>query len=120
VNSCPYYDGSDKADARLNAMIETMNELHEHFANEMGEHGLLHEADPTVPFLELESSLYDDSESSLSLESNVVQDAPSTDLEEVFDPRLTSLPFVTPSFSSTHMNTSVSAPTLLTSPFSLA
>ena len=47
----------------------------------------------------LESSLYDDYESSVPLESNVVDDAPLTELEEVFDhPPLTSLPLITPSF----------------------
>ena len=35
------------------------------------------------------------------VESNVVDDAPLTDLEEVFDPPLTCLPFVAPSFFST-------------------
>ena len=43
VNSCPYYDVSDEAHARLNAMIETMNERHEHFVCEMREFGLLYE-----------------------------------------------------------------------------
>jgi len=43
-----------------------------------------------------------------------------TDLEEVFDPPLTSLPLVAPFFSNTHMDTSVSDLTLLASPLPLA
>jgi len=31
VNSYPYYDVSDEAYERPNAMIETMNDRHEHF-----------------------------------------------------------------------------------------
>ena len=51
----------------------------------MSEFSLLHETNPRLPFRRLESSLYDDCESSLPLESNVVDDAPSTNLEEVFN-----------------------------------
>ena len=51
--------------------------------------------------------------SSLPLESNVVDDAPLTELEEVFDLPLSSLPLVVPSFSSTPVATSVSDSTLL-------
>jgi len=58
----------------LNGMIETMNEQYEHFASEMSEYGLLHEIDLSLPFPRLESTLYDDCESSLPLESNVVDD----------------------------------------------
>ena len=32
---------------KLDAMIETMNEQHEHFVSEMREFGLLHETDPS-------------------------------------------------------------------------
>jgi len=42
VNSCPYYDISDESYAKLNAIIETMNERHEHIVSEMREFGLLH------------------------------------------------------------------------------
>jgi len=69
----------------------------------MREFSLLYETDPSMPIPRLESSLYDDYESSLTLESNVVDDAPLTDLEKVFDPPLTSLTLVTPSFSSTRI-----------------
>ena len=65
-------------------MIATMNERHEHFVSEMREFGLLYETDPSLPIPRLESSLYNDYESSLPLESNIVDDAPLTDLEEVF------------------------------------
>ena len=98
VNSCPYYDIFDESYVRLDAMIGTMNERHENFIREMREFGLFYETNPSLPIPRLESSLYDDYESSLPLESNVVNDAPLPDLEEVFDPSLTSLPFVAPSF----------------------
>ena len=44
------------------------------FVSEMREFGLLHETDPSLPIPTLESSLYDDYESFLPLESNVVDD----------------------------------------------
>jgi len=94
VNSYPYYDIYDELYAKLNRMIETMNEQHMQFVSEMIECGLLHETYLSLPFPRLESSLYDDCESSLPLESNVVDDTPLTDLEEVFDPPLTFVPFV--------------------------
>ena len=77
--------------------------------------GLLHEANSKLPFSRPEANLHDDCESSLLLESNVVNDAPLTDLEEVFDSPLTSLPFVSPSFSSIPIDISVSDLTLLAS-----
>jgi len=119
MNSYPYYDVFNEAYAKPNAMIEIMNERHEHFVSEM-EFGLLHETDPSLPIPRLESSFYDDYESSHLLESNAVDDAPLTDLEEVFDPPLTSLPLVAPSFSSTSVATSVRDLVLLVSPFPLA
>ena len=85
----------------------------------MREFGLLYETDPSPPIPRLKSSLFDDCESSLSLESNVVNDAPSTDLKQVFDPPLTSLPFVTLSFSTTPVAT-VSDLSLLASALPLA
>ena len=120
VNSCPYYDVSDECYARVDAMIGTMNEQHERFDSRMREHSLWHETDPNLPCLRLEARLYDDCESSLPLESNVVDNAPLTNLGQVFDPPLTPLTFVAPSFSSTPMDTSVSASILLASPFPLA
>jgi len=60
VNSCPYYDVSDEPYARLNSMIETMNERHEHFVSEIKEFGLLDETDLSLPISWLESSLYHD------------------------------------------------------------
>jgi len=56
----------------------------------------------------------------LPLESNIVDDAPSTDLEELFDPLLTSSPLVAPSFSNTPVATSVNDVILLTPPVPLA
>ena len=67
-----------------------------------------------------ESSLYDDYESSLPLESNFVDDAPLTNLEEVFDPPLTYSPLVAPSYSSPPTVTTTSDSTLLDFPFPLA
>jgi len=105
VNSCPDYDISNEAYASLNAMIETMNERHEHFVSEMRECGLLHETGPSLPFPRLESSLYDNCESTLPLESLVIDDTRSIELEEVFEPPLTTLPLITPFFSSTPIAT---------------
>jgi len=65
-----------------------MNERHEHFVSEMREFSLLHETDPNLPIPRLESSLYDECESSLPLKSTIVDDAPSFGLEEVVDPPL--------------------------------
>jgi len=115
VNSYPYYDVSDEAYARLNALMEAMYERHEHFISDMREFDLLYETNPSIPFIRLEASLYDNSESSFALESNVVDDVPLIDLEEAFNPPSISLPFVTPSFSCTPMDSSVSDLTLLTS-----
>jgi len=84
--------------ARLNCLMETMKEQQEHFVSETRKFGLLHETYPSLPIPRLESSLYDDYGSSLPLESNVVDDAPFPNLEEVFDPPLTSLSLVAPSF----------------------
>jgi len=72
----------------------------------MRESGLSHETDPPLPIPALESNLYDDYESFLPLESNVVDDAPFTDIEEVFDLPLTSSPLLAPSFSSNLVATS--------------
>ena len=66
-----------------------MNERIEHFVGEMREFDLLSETHPSLLFPRLEASLYDDYESSLPLESNAIDDAPLTNLEEAFDPPLT-------------------------------
>jgi len=89
-------------------MIETMNERHEHFVSENREFGLLHEIDLSLHFPRLEASFCDDYESSLPIEFNIIDDAPLTDLKEVFDSPLTYLPLVAPSFSSTPEATGVS------------
>jgi len=44
----------------------------------------LHEIYPSLPISRLEFNLHDDYASSLPLDSNVVDDPPSPDLEEVF------------------------------------
>jgi len=120
VNSCPYYDIFDECYARLDSMIGTMNEQHRRFVSRMRECSLLLETDPSLPCPRLEARLYDDCESSLPLESNAVDDAPLTDLGEVFDPPLTPSTFVGPCFSSAPMDTNVSDPILLASPLPLA
>ena len=91
VNSYPYYDVFNECHARLDVMIGTMNEQHEHLVSVTREYGLLHETDPSRPCPSLE---VDDCESSLPVESNVVDDTPLTDLGEVFIPLLTSLSFI--------------------------
>jgi len=101
-------------------MIETMNERKVHFVNEIRDFSLLHEIDHSLYFPRLEASFYDDCESSLPLESNVVNDKPLTNLKKVFDHPLASLSFVISSFSSIPMDTSVSDLTLLASPLPLA
>jgi len=67
----------------------------------MKEIGLFYETDPRLPSPKLEPSLFDDYESSLPLESNFVDNAPLTNLEEVFDAPLTSFSFVALSSSNT-------------------
>jgi len=86
----------------------------------MSEFGLFRKTDPSLPIPRLESSLYDDYEFSLPLESNVVDDTPLTNLEEVFDPPVTSSLLVAPSLSNTLIATSISDSTLLASPLPLA
>ena len=65
-----------KSYARLNDMIETMNKRYEHFASQMREFDLLHEIDPSLPILRYKSSLHHDYESSLPVDSNVVDNVP--------------------------------------------
>ena len=98
MNSDLYYDVFGEAYARLNAMKETMNEQDTHFVSDKRECGLLHKTDPSLPFLRLECSLYNGYESSPLLESKLlIAPLPGG----MFDPPLTSLSFVAPSFSST-------------------
>ena len=101
-------------------MIKTMSEHHKDFVSKMRDCGLLHETNLRLPFFWLEASLYDGCGSFLPLKSNLVDDAPLTDLEEAFNPLLTSLSFVAPSFSSPPMDTSVSNLSLLVFPLTLA
>ena len=120
VNSYPYFDVLDECYARLDAMIGTMNEQHERFVSRMRECGLLHEIDFSLPFPRLKAHLCDDCESFLPLESDVNDDVALTDLGKGFDPPLTPLTFVAPSFFSTPMDTSVSDSILLASPLPVA
>ena len=117
VNSCPSYDMFNDSCARLNVQMEIMKEQQDHFVSEMREFSLLHEIDPSPPIPWLESILHDDYASSLPLESNIIDDAPLTDLEEVFDPPLIYSPLVAPSSSTIPIVTSTSDSTLLDSPF---
>ena len=120
VNSDPYYDVSNESYARLNAMIEIMNERHEHLVSDMREFGLLHKTDTSLHIPRLKFNLYDDHESLLPLESNVVDDAPLTNIEEVFDHPLSSLPLVAPSLPRTPVSTNVRDSTSLASALPLA
>jgi len=81
----------------------------------MREFGLLIEIYPSLPLLRPKATLDDDYESSLSIESNFVDNAPLTNLKEVFNSPLTSLPFVAQPFSSTPLATTASDLTLLAS-----
>ena len=92
-----HIDVYDESYARLNAMIEIMNEQHKCFIGDMREFGLLSETKPNIPSLRHEASLHDDCEFFLPLQSSFVDDVYLTGLEEVFDPLLTSLTFVAPS-----------------------
>ena len=69
VNSCPSYVEFNDSCASLNVLLETIKEQ-DHFVSEIREFSLLHETDPSLPIPRLESSLYDDYESSFPLESN--------------------------------------------------
>ena len=120
VNSCPSYDVFNDSCARLNVLMEKMKEQQDHFVSEKREFSLLYEIYPSLPIPRLESNLHDDYAFSLPLESNVVDDAPLPNLEEVFAPSLTFLPLVAPSFSSTPVATSICGSTFLTSPLPLA
>ena len=82
--------------------------------------GLLHETDPSLLSTGLKASLYEDYESSLFLESNFVDDTPLIDPDEMFESSLTSLTFVTSSFSSGPIDTTVSALMLPASRLTLA
>jgi len=86
----------------------------------MRECGLLHVTEPSPSSPRLEVSLYDDYESSLPLETNLMVDTPLTSLEEVIDPPLTSLSFVASSLSSTSRDTIEGVLSLITSHLPLA
>jgi len=80
----------------------------------------LDESNPSPSSLGLGVSLYDDYESFLSLKPNFIVNTPLTGLEEVIDPPLTPLPFIAPSLSSTHRDTTEDALSLLSSRLCLA
>jgi len=86
----------------------------------MRKYGLLYETVHILSFPRLEAYLYDDYNSYLPLEPNSTIDTPLTNLEEVIDPPLTSLPFVAPSFSSMPRDITIHDLTLLASPLALA
>jgi len=101
-------------------MLGIMNEQLKHFVSQMRKCGLLPGTDSSLSLSRLETSLYDDCESSLLRESNLVDDTPSTDLEEAFDPPLTSSSLIAPPSTSTPIVTTISALTFLASPILLA
>jgi len=71
ANSYPCYDVSDECYARLNVVMEIMNEWCECFISEMRECGLLHGTNPSSSSSKLVLNLYDDYESSLPLGSGL-------------------------------------------------
>ena len=97
-----------------------MNEQHNCFDSEMRKFSLLCDTDHSLPFLKSEASLYDDYQSSLPLGPSFVDDASLTALEEVFDPHFTFSSFVALSFSSTPIDATINALTLLFSSLPLA
>jgi len=115
VNSYPYYKISNECHARLNGLIETMNEQHRCFISGIRECDLLHDTNTSVPSLRLKISLYDDYESSLPLQSNFVMNTPSTSLEEEIDPPLTHLLLITSPSPITPKDTTIRVLTLLPS-----
>ena len=119
VNCCPYYDILYECYAKLDTMIEAISDQHKHFVSEIRECGLLYGTDPNLLFPRLKVSLCDDCEPSLPLESSFVDDTPSINLQEAFDPPFTSLSFVAPSSPSTPIGTIVSALPLFASPLPL-
>ena len=120
VNSCLSFDAFNDSCARIDILMETIKEQQDNFVSKMREFSLLHETDPSLPIPRLESDLPDDYASSCPLESNVVDDAPLPDLEDMFDSPLPYAPLVAPSPSSTPLVTSTSDSTLLDSPVPLA
>jgi len=120
VTSYLHYDVFDKFYAKLDAVIGIMNEQFKHFVSEIRKCGVLHGTDPSLSFPRLWASSYDDCESFIPLESNLVDDTPSTDPEEALDPPLTSSSLVAPPSASTPIGTTVSALTFLAYPNPLA
>jgi len=105
ANYCPYYDIFYDSYARVNVVIEIMNDRHECFIGKMGERGLLHETCPGPSSARLEVSLYDDYGSSLPLGPNFMVDSSLIGRAEVIDPPLTSLSIVPPSLPGTPRDT---------------
>ena len=79
----------------------------------------MYETNPSLSSLKVSTNFCDYCDSYLPIEPDSTIDTPLTDLEEVFNPPLTSLTFVVPSFSSTPIVTIVSNLTLFASPFFL-
>jgi len=120
VNSCLSFAEFNDSCARIDVLMETIKEQQDNFVSKIREFSLLHETDPSLPIPRLESDLPDDYASSCPLESNVVDNVPLPDLEDMFDSPLPYAPLVAPSPSSTPLVTSTSDSTLLDYPFPLA
>jgi len=86
----------------------------------MRECGISYETDPSLSSSRLEVILYDDCESSLRLEPDLVIDSPLTSLEEVIDHPLTFLPFVAPFLPNIPRDTTEDVLRLFSSPLPLA
>ena len=101
-------------------MIKTIKEQRKHVVSEMRSATYCMRPTLVYFYVDFKARLYDDCESSLPLESDFVVDAPLTDLEKIFDPSLTSLPFVALSSSTTPIDSTVSDLPLLASHVRLA
>lgn len=109
-NSCPC-DISNGSFAKLSSMIETMNEQQIQFAKKMREYDLTNETDLRFSSPRLNVNMCDDGASFPPLES---------ELREILDPPLTTLPIVAPSSLSTFRNNTVFIMTFLNRPSPLA
>jgi len=120
VNSCLSFYAFNDSCALIDVLMETIKEQQDNFVSKMREFSLLHETDPSLPIPRLAFDLPHDYASSCPLESNVVDDAPLPDLEDMFDSPLTYVPLVAPSIHSTPVAPSTCDSTFLPSSLRLA
>jgi len=109
-NSCHCYI-SDEGFAKLDSMIETMNEQQIEFANKIREYDLSHETDLRFSSHRLDVNMCDDGASFHPLECG---------LEEILDPSLITLLTIAPSFPITLGDNTMFIMTFLNTPSPLA